>query len=119
MRYETLKDEFSQCNAEVLLISADPPEASRKFRKDFNLSLPLIADEEHVTAAHYEVPICYQNPRAWAYANGYTQPAVMAYQGDREVFRWVQHPSFLNLGGAAGRPRPEKLLKALRRATKG
>ncbi len=99
----------------MFLISADPPEANRKFRQDLGLTMALISDEEHVTADYYGIPICYQSPRERVYPNGYIQPAAFVFAGSRETFRFIQRPGFFNAGGAYGRPGPKKLLRRLRR----
>lgn len=99
----------------MLLISADPPEASHRFRQDLRVSMPLIADEEHVTADHYEIPICYQSPREQVYADGYIQPAAVVFVGDHQVYSFVQCPGVVNAGGALRRPGARKLLRILRR----
>lgn len=102
----------------MLLISADPPQPNRKFRKDLGLTMPLISDEEHVTATHYGIPICYQSPRDWVYPHGYIQPAACVFVGDRECFRFIQRPGVFNAGGAYRRPGPKKLLRILRRGVR-
>ncbi len=101
--------------AEVFLISADPPEANRKFRQDLGLTMALISDEEHVAADYYGIPICYQSPRDRVYPSGYIQPAAFVFVGSRETFSFIQRPGLFNAGGAYRRPGPKKLLRRLRR----
>ena len=100
----------------MILLSAAPPEASRIFRQDLKLSMPLVTDEEHQSSDHYDVPVEYRSPRAQVYAYGHIQPAVFAYRHNTEVYRFIQRPRWYNLGGAALRPTPDKVLRKLRRA---
>ncbi len=110
-----MQAEFAALSADVLLISADPPAASREFRRNLGLTMPLISDEENETADYYGIPVRYQSPRARVYPNGYVQPAAFIFVGNRETFRFIQRPGFFNAGGAFGRPGPKKLLRRLRR----
>ena len=98
-----------------MFISADEPETTRqRFRKELGLDLRLrlVADEEHVTAEHYGIGVSYRSPRKQVYPNGFNQPAIFAFCGEREVFRFVQQPGVLNLGGAAFRPTVKRVLRA-------
>ncbi len=101
----------------MYLISADPPEASRGFRERLGLTLTLVSDEKHIIADHFDVPISYRGRRANRYPYGYNQPAIFAFRGDQGVFAWAQRPRWWNLGGAVWRPKPERVLNALGRAS--
>lgn len=101
-----------------MMLSADPPDVSRRFRERLGLRLPLISDEQLVTATHYDLPISYRSPRAFTYPNGFNQPAALAYHGSRQVFRWIQRPAFWNLQGASLRPPPRRVLRVMRRAVR-
>jgi hypothetical protein len=105
--------DFEQLNARVYFISADPPEASRKFRERLELTLTLVSDEKHVIADHFGVPISYRGRRAQTYPYGFNQPAIFAFRGDESVFAWVQRPRWWNFGGSTGRPKTQSVLSAL------
>ena len=100
-----------------MLISADSTETSRKFRDKLGIPFPLVSDRKHEVADRHGVPIARKHPKAWLltqYEDGFIQPAVFAFQGERDIFTFIQKPSMLNIWGAARRPTPEQILDAIR-----
>ena len=95
-------------------MSADGPSKNLRFKKRLGIPFRLLSDEDHAIADRYEIPISRRHPKAWSYKDGFIQPAVFAYRGDDEVFRFVQSPKLRNLWGASGRPRPDQVVAILR-----
>lgn len=110
-----LASQLDALRVRLLLISADPPETSARFRK--SLSVPdgwaLLSDPSHEVADRFGVPISRKHPKAASYPDGFIQPAVFAYTGETEVFTFIQTPAFWNLWGAARRPEPAQVVEAL------
>ncbi len=112
--YQKLVDAFRDLGTEILFISADPPDVTRWLRRKLGITFRLIADERHVTADHYGIPISYRSPRQAVYADGYIQPAAFAYHGDREILGWIHRPAFWNFDGATFRASPRRVLRRVR-----
>jgi hypothetical protein len=98
----------------VLLVSADSPAASRRYREKRQLPFTCLADEDHRVADRFAIPIGRWHPMAWGYQDGFTQPAILAYRGDEGIYAYVAEPKLTNLYGASGRPSPEQVLEAIR-----
>jgi peroxiredoxin len=97
-----------------LLISADHPERNKAFREKLKIPFPLLSDEDHAVADLFGIPIQRKiHPATKKYKDGFIQPAVFVYRGDREVFTFVQKPKMTNLWGAARRPTPAQVLDAV------
>jgi peroxiredoxin len=79
----------------------------------------LLSDEDHAAADLYGIPIARKHPKAWSYKDGFIQPAVFVFHGEREIFRFVQKPGMMNLWGAAGRPQPAQILDIIRPQLEG
>ncbi|MCO5172347.1 MAG: peroxiredoxin family protein [Planctomycetes bacterium] len=101
-------------NVEVLLVSTDPPAASKRWLERAGVPFRALADEDHRVADRFAVPISRYHPKAWTYEDGFTQPAVFAYRGEEPLYVFVAAPRLTNLFGAAGRPAAEEVLEAIR-----
>ncbi len=69
---------------------------------------------DHGTADAWGIPISRKHPSARMYSDGFIQPAVIVTRGEQRVFTFIQKPKMTNLWGAARRPEPAQVLKALR-----
>lgn len=112
-----LQAEYQALNIAPLLISCDSPEANQRFRKKLSIPFPLLTDRDHAVADRFGIPIARKHPKAWLfsdYPDGFIQPAVFAYLGEEEAFRFIQTPSTVNLWGAANRPDPAQVVAAVK-----
>ncbi len=110
-----LKERFAALGVTPILISSDPTATSRRFRDKLGISFTVLCDPEHRTADLYGIPIARYQPRSIDYEDGFNQPAMLAFQGEEELFSFVQSPGVTNLWGASGRPAPELILEELER----
>ncbi len=67
----------------------------------------------HEVADRYGVPISRRHWQARNYADGFIQPALFAYRGEKPLYRWITRPRLLNLFGAARRPAPRAVIAAI------
>ncbi len=107
------KREFDDGKAELVLISADPPEASRKWRTEWAIPFVMLSDPDHAIADRYAIAISRRHPTARKYRDGFIQPAILAYRGEEEIYRFIAVPGLMNLYGATGRPSPGEILAAI------
>tara|TARA_B100000965_G_scaffold330154_1_gene293818 strand:+ start:690 stop:1055 length:366 start_codon:yes stop_codon:yes gene_type:complete len=118
--FMSLREELDRLKVQLLLISADPPERNRRFwQEKRGVPWPLLSDEDHAVADRFELPIARKHPMALNYQDGFIQPAVFAYKGEEELFRFVNEVRFTTLWGAAGRPSPEQVLAEIRPQLEG
>jgi peroxiredoxin Q/BCP len=110
------KPELDRLGIAPLLISADPPEVNRRFRERLGIPFVLLSDEDHAVADRYGVPVSRRHWNARKYNDGFIQPALFAYRGEEELYRWITRPNLLNLYGAARRPTADEVLARLRSA---
>ena len=116
----SLREELERLNVELLLISADPPERNLRFWiEKRGVPWPLLSDEDHALADRFGIPVARKHPKAISYQDGFIQPAVFAYKGEEELFRFVNVVKFTTLWGAAGRPSPEQVLAEIRPKLEG
>jgi hypothetical protein len=110
-----LREELERLNVVPILISADPPERNKPFWVEKRgVPWPVLSDPDHAVADSYGIPISRKHPAARSYSDGFIQPAVLVYQGEQELFRFIAIPKFTNLWGAARRPTPAQVLDAIR-----
>ena len=93
-----------------LLISCDDPARNQKFRQKLSIPFPLLSDENHTLADGYGIPISRKHLQSGRYPDGFYQPAIFIYGGEKEVFTFIQKPSMWNLWGAARRPTPAQVI---------
>ncbi|RME76067.1 MAG: hypothetical protein D6776_01920 [Planctomycetota bacterium] len=111
-----LRERCERADLEILLISADDPATNRRFRERLAIPYPLLSDRTHEVADRYGVPISRRHWQARNYPDGFIQPALFAFDGERPLYRWITRPRLLNLFGAARRPEPAAVLEAIERA---
>ncbi len=98
---------------EPILIAADSPDGQRRFRSDKRIPYPMLCDEDHAVADRYGLAISRKHPKAKKYQDGFIQPAVFVYEGDEEIYSFVQKPKMLNMWGAARRPTAEQIVASI------
>ena len=99
---------------EVLLISTDSEKRNRSFREKYDIPFQLLTDRDHAIADTYGIPISRKHPAARRYPDGFIQPAVLGFAGEKEIYNFIQKPKMMNLWGAARRPTPAQVLAAVR-----
>lgn len=111
-----LLSDYQSLGLRPLLISTDSPARNTRFQESMKLpeDWQLLSDEDHAVADQYEIPISRKHPKAPSYSDGFIQPAIFVYRGEKELFRFIAIPSFMNLWGAARRPEPKQVLDAVR-----
>ena len=97
-------------NFRILMISADSAADNVRFRKKMKIDFELLSDVDHAVADAHGIPIQRIHPKARNYEDGFIQPAIFAYRGEEEIYKFIQKPKILNLWGASGRPNPDEVL---------
>ena len=100
-------------NVRILMISADPPQKNRDFKAGKRVDFTFLSDVDHAVADVYNIPIQRSHPMSPTYKDGFIQPAIFAYKGEEEIFKFIQMPKPSNIWGASGRPSPKQVLKEL------
>lgn len=97
--------------ARLFAVSADPPEVSEKFRRQYGLTFPILSDPQLTLAQLLKVPTWSKHLQALRYPKkAFLQPSVFIWDASGKLlFQWRMKPSLWNLFGARKRMTPEEI----------
>lgn len=105
----------------LLAVSADPPEASEKFRQKFGITFPILSDPQLVTVDLLKLPKFGKHTQALRYPKkAFLQPSVLMWSAEGKLlFEWRMKTSLFNLFGAVKRMAPEEIAGKARQLSGG